>query len=58
MTKIEAIDKAIGLMEEWKNEHDYCLSLSKSYPAVKKEFDEIVQAQLTLDEIKEFLETG
>lgn len=58
MTKIEAINKALQMMWTWQDEHDYCVVLSKSYPAVKKEYDETVQAVILLEEIKTFLETG
>ena len=53
MTKIEAIDKAIILMKYWKDEHDYCLHFSRNYPEVRKEFDEIVQAEMILEKLKE-----
>jgi|WetSurSiteA1Bulk_404760.scaffolds.fasta_scaffold02782_3 hypothetical protein len=58
MTKIEAIDKALQMIWEWQDEHDYCVQLSKSYPEVKKEYDETAQAVIVLEEIKTFLETG
>jgi hypothetical protein len=58
MTKIEAINKALEMIWSWQDKHDYCLHLDKSYPELKKEYDETVQAVIVLEEIKTFLEAG
>jgi hypothetical protein len=58
MTKIEAINKALEMIWSWQDKYDFCVKLPESYPEIKKEYDETVQAVITLEKIKHFLETG
>lgn len=57
MTKIEAIDKALKFIWSWQDTYEFCLKLPESYPEIKKEYDESVEAVMCLEKIKEFLKS-